>query len=168
MAAPAARDYLEFDWWAQAFASRGYVVFQPNFRGSTGYGTPFLRAGDGEWGRKMQTDISDGVAELVKQSIVDAKRACIVGGSYGGYAALAGVTVQHGLYRCAVSVGGVTDLNDLVDWTVSRSNRYSVSVKYLQRELGTESFDDVALDALSPVKQGRPCRCADPADLRQG
>ena len=150
---PGARDYAAFDWWAQAFASRGYVVFQPNFRGSTGYGTALLRAGDGQWGRKMQTDISDGVAELARQGIVDAKRSCIVGGSYGGYAALAGVTVQHDLYRCAVSVGGVTDLNDLLEWEVSRSSRSSASVKYLQRQVGTDSFDDAALDAYSPLKQ---------------
>ena len=107
---PEARDYPDFDWWAQAFASRGYAVFQPNYRGSSGYGVAFRDAGFGQWGRKMQTDISDGVAELAKQGIVDPKRACIVGASYGGYAALAGVTVQQGLYRCSVSVAGLSDL----------------------------------------------------------
>ncbi len=108
---PADRDYPKFDYWAQAFASRGYAVFQPNFRGSTGYGEAFYEAGYGQWGRKMQTDISDGVAELARQGVIDPKRACIVGWSYGGYAALAGVTVQHGLYRCAASMAGLSDLN---------------------------------------------------------
>jgi dipeptidyl aminopeptidase/acylaminoacyl peptidase len=107
---PVDRDYPGFDWWAQAYASRGYAVFQPNFRGSSGYGDKFVEAGYGQWGRKMQTDISDGVAELARHGIVDPKRACIVGGSYGGYAALAGVTVQQGLYRCSVSMGGIADV----------------------------------------------------------
>jgi dienelactone hydrolase len=118
---PGARDYPDFDWWAQAFASGGYAVFQPNFRGSTGYGEAFRRAGDGEWGAKMQSDISDGVAELARQGIVDAKRACIVGASYGGYAALAGVTLQHGFYRCAVSVAGVSDLPSFTTYVHDKS-----------------------------------------------
>jgi dipeptidyl aminopeptidase/acylaminoacyl peptidase len=88
---------------------RGYAVFQPNFRGSSGYGTAFRNAGFGQWGRKMQTDISDGLAALAAEGIVDPKRACIVGGSYGGYAALVGVTIQQGLYRCAASYSGISD-----------------------------------------------------------
>jgi len=111
---PEARDYRGFNWLAQAFASRGYAVWQPNFRGSAGYGIAFRNAGMGEWGRKMQSDISDGVVELAHQGIVDPARACIVGASYGGYAALAGVTVQQGLYRCAVSYAGVADLNAML------------------------------------------------------
>lgn len=110
---PAARDYPAFDWMAQAFASRGYAVLQPNFRGSTGYGQEFERAGDGEWGGKMQTDISDGVDALARDGVVNPRRACIVGASYGGYAALAGVTIEHGRYRCAVAVAGVSDLKRL-------------------------------------------------------
>ncbi len=108
---PTAHDEPVFDWWAQAFASRGYAVLQPNFRGSTDKGEEFRRAGDGEWGRKMQTDLSDGLAALDQAGIGDAKRACIVGASYGGYAALAGVTMQDGIYRCAVGVNGVYDLD---------------------------------------------------------
>lgn len=83
---PSAHDEVAFDWWAQAFASRGYAVFQPNFRGSTNRDVAFQRAGNGEWGRKMQSDISDGLAELVRKGIVDPNRACIMGASYGGYA----------------------------------------------------------------------------------
>ena len=71
---PGARDYPEFNYRAQAFASRGYAVFQPNFRGSTGYDDALFQAGYGEWGRKMQTDISDGVAELARQGVIDPKR----------------------------------------------------------------------------------------------
>ena len=144
---PAARDYPGFNWWAQAFASRGYAVFQPNFRGSSGYGAAFLKAGNGEWGRKMQTDISDGVAELARQGIADAKRVCIVGASFGGYSALAGVTLQHGLYRCAVSVGGVTDLPDLLSWILARQS-FSATIGL------SEQMGDVAtMKAWSPVLQ---------------
>lgn len=107
---PHSHDEVVFDWWAQAFASRGYAVFQPNFRGSTNRDEAFRRAGHGQWGRKMQTDISDGLAELARQGTVDPKRACIVGASFGGYAALAGVTLQNGIYRCAVAVAPVSDL----------------------------------------------------------
>lgn len=107
---PHSRDIEGFDWWAQAFASRGYAVFQPNFRGSTNRDEAFKRAGYGQWGRKMQTDVSDGLAALAKAGIVDPDRACIVGASYCGYAALAGVTVEQGKYRCAVAVAPVTDL----------------------------------------------------------
>src|SRR6202007_2715282 len=110
---PEAHDRPGFDWWAQAFASRGYAVFQPNFRGSDGSGDAFRDAGFGQWGRKMQTDISDGVAELARRGIVDPKLVCIVGASYGGYAALAGVTLQHGLYRCAVSYAGVANMDSM-------------------------------------------------------
>jgi dipeptidyl aminopeptidase/acylaminoacyl peptidase len=121
---PESRDYQRFDWLAQAFASRGYAVWQPNFRGSGGYGAAFRNAGMGEWGHRMQTDISDGVAELVRLGLVDAHRACIVGASYGGYAALAGVTVQQGLYRCAVSYAGVADLGDFFQQKYGGARRY--------------------------------------------
>jgi dipeptidyl aminopeptidase/acylaminoacyl peptidase len=120
---PQAQDDATFDWWAQAFASRGYAVFQPNFRGSTDRDDAFRRAGYGQWGRKMQTDISDGLAELTRQGIVDPKRACIVGASYGGYAALAGVTLQQGLYRCAVAVAPVSDLMDMYSSDYRRAAR---------------------------------------------
>jgi dipeptidyl aminopeptidase/acylaminoacyl peptidase len=149
---PAARDYPGFDWWAQAFASRGYAVFQPNFRGSAGYGIQFRNAGMGEWGRKMQTDISDGVADLAKRGIVDPKRACIVGASYGGYAALAGVTVQQGLYRCAVSVAGVADLSDMLVYERKSSNGpLSSSVRYWRAFMGASSSSDSRLTPITPA-----------------
>ena len=133
---PHARDYPVFDWWAQAFASRGYAVFQPNFRGSTGLGHAFEVAGQGQWGRAMQTDISDGLAELAKQGIVDPRRACVVGASYGGYAALAGVTVQQGLYRCAVSVAGIGDLAKMMRDDIQESGSNNTLSRSLRQDLG--------------------------------
>jgi dipeptidyl aminopeptidase/acylaminoacyl peptidase len=145
---PWARDYPEFDWMAQAFASRGYAVFQPNFRGSTGYGAAFEKAGDGEWGRKMQTDISDGLAELVRQGIVDGDRACIMGASYGGYAALAGVTLQQGLYRCAVSVAGLSDLERFYSTEMRETNRDRTKRPWLNLAIGTGRD----LRSVSPIR----------------
>ena len=142
---PAARDYPRFDWWAQAFAVQGYAVFQPNFRGSTGYGAAFEQAGHGEWGRKMQTDISDGLAELARQGIVDPQRACIMGASYGGYAALAGVTLQQGLYRCAVSVAGIGDIGTMYATDVRESGNTATMVNSLNSILGKyRNFDNIS------------------------
>lgn len=134
---PATRDYPVFDWWAQAYASRGYAVLQPNFRGSEGSGAAFRLAGRGEWGRKMQTDISDGVADLARQGIIDPKRVCIVGASYGGYAALAGVTLQQGLYRCAVSVAGVADVARMLSTDIRESGQNRTVIRALRTEVGT-------------------------------
>ena len=78
---PAGRDAPGFDWWAQALASRGYAVLQPNFRGSTGLDGDFYAAGFDEFGRKMQTDLSDGVRHLAQQGLIDPKRVCIAGGA---------------------------------------------------------------------------------------
>ena len=142
---PIARDRLGFDWWAQAFAQRGYVVLQPNFRGSDGYGEAFITAGFGEWGHKMQTDLSDGIAYLGAHGIVDPRRACIVGASYGGYAALAGVTMQHGVYRCSVAYAPVADLAEMTNYT---SDRYGESAELAgwDRYIGANSKS-----ALSPA-----------------
>ena len=143
---PHSPDKAAFDWWAQAFASRGYAVFQPNFRGSTNRGEEFIRAGFGQWGRAMQSDISDGLAELARQGIVDPKRACIVGASYGGYAALAGVTLQQGLYRCAVAVAGVSDLSLMYTTDYRESGKDGLLKRSLLEELGPRS----GFDAVSP------------------
>jgi len=147
---PQARDVPGFDWWAQALASRGYAVLQPNFRGSSGFGKDFLAAGYGEIGRKMQTDLSDGVRYLSDHGIVDPKRVCIVGGSYGGYAALAGVALQQGIYRCAVSVAGPSDLRAQIESTGSMAQNYSQ--RYWARYYGVTDASDPLLDSLSPAK----------------
>jgi dipeptidyl aminopeptidase/acylaminoacyl peptidase len=111
---PEARDSAEYDWWAQFHAERGYAVVQPNYRGSTGYGAKFEDAGDGEWGLKMQDDLNDAVDALAAKGTIDPKRVCIIGGSYGGYAALRGAQRDGARYRCAVSFAGVADLNGMM------------------------------------------------------
>lgn len=107
---PFARDSESWDWWTQFLADRGYAVIQPNYRGSSGYGKDFARKGEGQWGLAMQDDLNDAVDWAVAQGIADAKRVCIVGGSYGGYAALRGAQRDSEKFRCAVSFAGVSDL----------------------------------------------------------
>lgn len=115
---------------AQFFANRGYAVLMPNFRGSTGYGKKFLNAGNGEWGRKMQDDITWGVKYLIANGTADPKRIGILGGSYGGYATLAGVTFTPELYRAAVDIVGPSNLLTLLDaippyWEAGRKMMYA-------------------------------------------
>ena len=112
---PWARDVLGYNDWAQFLANRGYAVLQPNFRGSTGYGNTFTNISMGEWGGKMQDDLTDGLKWLEKKGIAEIGNACIVGASYGGYAALMGAINDPYLYRCAVSIAPVTDLNNYIN-----------------------------------------------------
>ena len=146
---PTAADTLDFDWWAQALASQGYAVLQPNYRGSA-LNLKFIEAGFGEWGRKMQTDLSDGVRYLAKQGVIDPARVCIVGASYGGYAALAGVTLDPGVYRCAVSVAGISDLRRFRKWTLEY--HLSWSQRNWDRYMGTSDQNDPSLIAVSPIE----------------
>ena len=157
---PASRDHAGFDWWAQAMASRGYLVFQPQFRGSAGFGQELLEAGYGEYGRKMQTDLSDAVDHFARAGLVDRERVCIVGASYGGYAALAGVTVQQDVYRCAVAVAPVADLVAKLarDRREGGRDQYNASLRYWMRFMGVEQDNDPILAQLSPA------RLADKAD----
>jgi dipeptidyl aminopeptidase/acylaminoacyl peptidase len=149
---PAARDNPGFDWWAQAMASRGYAVLQVNYRGSDGLGWKFMSAGFGEWGGKMQTDLSDGVRYLAAQGTIDSAKVCIVGASYGGYAALAGATIDTGVYRCAVDVSGPSDLAKLISWGSDREGRQGVGVeRYWDRYMGAKGQSDPHLAAISPA-----------------
>ncbi len=150
---PAVRDTADFDWWSQALADQGYAVLRPNYRGSN-LDRAFLTKGFGEWGRKMQTDLSDGVRYLAKEGVIDPARVCIVGASYGGYAALAGVSLDPGVYRCAVSVAGLSDLRRMLSWINLRmlSTGANRAQRYWDRFMGVSGPDDPALDAISPIK----------------
>jgi dipeptidyl aminopeptidase/acylaminoacyl peptidase len=112
---PWARDYWGFDTWAQFLANRGYAVLQPNFRGSTGFGKAFLDAGNLQWGDLMQDDITWGVKYLVEKGIVDPARVAIFGGSYGGYATLAGLAFTPDVYAAGVSFVGPSNLITLLN-----------------------------------------------------
>jgi dienelactone hydrolase len=112
---PWGRDDWGYDTFAQFWANRGYAVLQPNFRGSTGYGKKFLDAGNRQWGDKMQDDITWGVKYLVAQGIADEKKVGIMGGSYGGYATLAGVTFTPDVYAAAVDYVGPSNLLTLLE-----------------------------------------------------
>ncbi|MFO7653075.1 MAG: S9 family peptidase [Candidatus Krumholzibacteriia bacterium] len=113
---PWARDAWGYDAYAQFLANRGYAVLQPNFRGSTGYGKAFLNAGNRQWGTgAMQHDLTDAVRYLVEQGIADPGRVAIFGGSYGGYATLAGVAFTPELYACAIPYVAPSNLITLVE-----------------------------------------------------
>lgn len=111
---PASRDDKTFWFLSQFLASRGYAVFQPNFRGSSGYGKGFEHAGRKEWGGKMQEDVTDGTTWLIAEGIAAPDRICIVGWSYGGYSAAMGAVQTPELYQCAGSINGVLDLPGLI------------------------------------------------------
>jgi dipeptidyl aminopeptidase/acylaminoacyl peptidase len=142
---PSDDDRPVFHWWAQAFASRGYAVFQPNYRGSGSSANAPLSADAGEWGRKVQTDISDGVAALAGTGVIDPRRSCIAGVDHAGYAALAGVTLQQGLYRCAISIGGFADVEGLLTAKIKRGIVTYVIGKRYERSFGER------LGGLSPI-----------------
>lgn len=123
---PWARDVWGYDSFAQFLANRGYAVLQPNFRGSTGYGKKFLNAGNQKWGETMQDDLTWGVRYLVGKGIADPKRVGIMGGSYGGYATLAGLAFTPDVYACGVSIVGPSNLLTLLEtippyWEAART-----------------------------------------------
>jgi dipeptidyl aminopeptidase/acylaminoacyl peptidase len=149
---PELRDYLTFDPWVQYLAARGYAVFQPNFRGSEGFGRAFAESGYGEWGRKMQDDITDGVQTLVDRGTVDAGRMCIVGASYGGYASLAAASLTPDLFKCAVSVAGITDLESFIDWRKHYWGSDSDAYTYWLTAIGDPEADRQKLRDASPAR----------------
>ena len=136
---------------AAFLTSRGYLVAQPNFRGSGGKGRSFALAGYRQWGGRMQDDVTDLVGHLVKIGRVDPKRVAIVGGSYGGYAALAGAALTPDLYQCAASLNGVADLNTHIEWVARFSN--PISLAFWKRTMGDPAVDRAAMDRVSPLKQ---------------
>ena len=164
---PEARDLPRFDWWARFLATRGYAVLQPQFRGSTGFGEAFRKAGYHQWGGLMQDDVSDGVMEMVSKRIADPQRVCIVGASYGGYAALAGAAFTPTLYKCAVSVNGVSDLPEMAAYIEHRHG--SGALGYWREHIGAP-FDPSLLQrsplhvaeritAFRAIRGHGPCAC---------
>jgi dienelactone hydrolase len=150
---PEARDSFGFDFMAQYLATRGYAVFQPNFRGSEGSGRSFAAAGHRQWGLRMQDDITDGVRHLIQSGAVDPQRVCIVGASYGGYAALAGGSLTPELYRCVVSIAGVADLIQVLNEERQGQGRNSAGYAYWLDVIGDPDRYRDALVAASPARQ---------------
>ena len=153
---PESDDEPYFDWWSQFLASRGYAVLRPQFRGSTGLGDAHRLAGRGQWGLRMQDDVTDGVKALIAQGVADPKRVCIVGASYGGYAALAGAAFTPDLYACAVSVAGIADLTEFLAWNEKMSSDESDSFHYWRDSIG-DSLDSRIAET-SPARSARTIR----------
>lgn len=148
---PEVRDTLSFDSWAQAFATRGYLVYQPNFRGSGGFGAAFAEQGYGQWGLRMQEDVIDGVEALIKQGKVDPNRICIVGASYGGYVALQGGATRPDLFRCVISRAGVSDLIRSQEWEKDNFDEDSPRYQYWLKSIGDPKAEAEKLRAASPI-----------------
>jgi dipeptidyl aminopeptidase/acylaminoacyl peptidase len=142
---PGAREYDGFDYWTSFFNNRGYAVFRPNFRGSSGYGKQFADSQMKGWGLTMQDDLTDAAQWLVSEKIADPQRMCIVGASYGGYAAAMAAVKTPDLFKCAISFAGVMDLEDVVS-----KSRHFLNKKFIRKQLGE---DDDDLEARSPYYQ---------------
>ncbi len=143
------RDRLQYDAEVQFFANRGYAVLQPNYRGSGGYGTAFGDAGIGQIGRTMQDDLDDGMDWLVKDGVVDAGRVCVIGASYGGYAAIWSIARNPERYRCAASFAGVADWQAMLKYD-RRFLTKQASARWQARVTGDGELD---LQAVSPTAQ---------------
>jgi dipeptidyl aminopeptidase/acylaminoacyl peptidase len=144
---PWARDAWGFNPEVQFLANRGYAVFQPNFRGSTGYGKEFWQASFKEWGGKMQDDITDGVKWLIDEGIADPDRIGIYGGSYGGYATLAGLTFTPDLYTCGVDYVGVSNI---FTWLEAFPPYWKPFLEMVYEMVGNPETDKELLEAVSP------------------
>lgn len=143
------RDKLDYDAQVQLLANRGYAVLQPNYRGSGGYGTSFGDAGRGQIGLKMQDDLDDGMDWLAKDGVIDKSRVCVVGASYGGYAALWAATRNPERYRCAASFAGVADWTSMLKYDrrfLSKKRR----ANWEARVTGDAALD---LTSVSPMAQ---------------
>jgi dipeptidyl aminopeptidase/acylaminoacyl peptidase len=149
---PETYDGVGFDWLAQFLANEGYMVMQPNFRGSGGFGKSFAEAGYGQWGRAMQNDITDGAKALFKMGWADPERACIVGWSYGGYAALAGGALTPDLYKCVVAIAGVSDLRTMLADERKQTGVKTSSYRYWLDVIGDPTKSSSAIDAVSPYR----------------
>lgn len=149
---PHSRDSSSYDHFAQFLATRGYIVVMPNFRGSSGYGANFLKAGYREWGGKMQDDLTDVTQFMIDRGYADENRLCIAGGSYGGYAALMATVKTPKLFGCAISLNGVANLPEIVKYDIDKvsKKKRKVARKTAYKEIGDLVKDKEMLDANSP------------------
>jgi dipeptidyl aminopeptidase/acylaminoacyl peptidase len=152
---PWARDGWGWSPEVQFLASRGYAVFQPNYRGSTGFGLKHLTSSFKKLGQDMQNDVTDGIEHLVKQGTVDRNRVCIGGGSYGGYATMMGLAREPSLFKCGINLVGVTDLFWWLDLGYTDFNSYDpeASFTFLSATVGDPGKDTEMMRANSPRLQ---------------
>jgi dipeptidyl aminopeptidase/acylaminoacyl peptidase len=155
---PEARDVITFHETAQALAAQGWLVLQPNFRGSGGYGKAFAEAGHRQWSLRMQDDITDSVKHLIEAGIADRSRITIYGASYGGYAALAGAVTTPELYRAVVSLAGISDLPEILAWIRRHEGADSDSYSYWVKSIGDPKTDEERLVAASPRRRAAEFR----------
>jgi dipeptidyl aminopeptidase/acylaminoacyl peptidase len=154
---PTSRDYWGWNQEVQMLAAHGYTVFQPQFRGSSGFGKTYESAGYGQWGLAMQDDITDGIKYLVTKGIADPKRICIYGGSYGGYAALWGMVKNPELYRCGVSFAGVSDIELMFhDGSDRTDDNYAMDL--MKSKIGDAKKNRQKFDDVSPLKHADQIR----------
>lgn len=153
---------------SQFLASRGYAVLEPEFRGSLGFGARHERAGYKQWGLAMQHDLADGVRWAIDKGIVDPKRICIAGGSYGGYATLMGLVNDPELYKCGISFVGVTDIGLLFDngWSFSDDVSRETKEHSMPEKIGDPVKDAAQFKATSPIQQA--ARITQPLMLAYG
>jgi len=149
---PTARDDATFDFWGQYLAAQGYAVFKPQFRGSTGFGFEHLEKGYGEFGRGMLHDTIDGVNHLVESNVIDPDKICVTGASYGGYQALALPVMEPDMFKCALSVNGVSQIRDILKFEEARTGRESGVIKFWQKIIGDRYDDKDLLLAQSPAE----------------
>lgn len=147
---PAVRDRVEFNAGLQFLVARGYQVLQVNFRGSRGFGKEFEEQGHRQWGKLMQSDIEDGVNEVLRQNLASADNLCISGSSYGGYVALVAATTKNTRYKCSVSVAGVSDLRAQLRFDRREEGANSLAYKYWLKSIGHPKKDAADLIAHSP------------------
>ena len=147
---PEARDNYDFDRLVQVMAAQGWMVLQPNFRGSGGYGEAFANAGRRHWGDRMQEDVEDAVAQVLATGRIDPAKVAIFGYSYGGYAAMMGAVRKPGLYKAVVGVGGVYDLLEVLSETKRDDGADSTSYAYWRETIGDPVADRTMLQAASP------------------
>jgi len=146
---PESYDGIGFDWWAQYFANKGYAILQPNFRGSSGFGSEHIEKGRGEWGKSMQDDVNDGVLALIETGQIDAERVCIMGASYGGYSALAGGAFSPELYRCIISFAGISSLPRMLNKASKKHGQHHWINRYWGEKTGKDRGRNLA--DISPI-----------------
>jgi dipeptidyl aminopeptidase/acylaminoacyl peptidase len=157
---PELRDTLGWDRQVQALAAQGWWVLQPNFRGSGGYGQAFAQAGWGQWGNAMQTDIEDAVAHAIRLKGLDAGRVAIIGGSYGGYAALMGAVLRPDLYKAAIGWAGVYDLSVFLEYERTSDDTPDDFIYGVWRNrIGDPSTQRAVVEAASPSRRAAEIQC---------